>query len=397
MAMATAVSRSLIVLTCLSGCMLTPTDDRRVSRTTSPLSFQGYTTEASAPVQVRAWDFEANAMANVGAAVRSVTAATNVGGTSLYGWSASRALEPRFWRSGPAGGHCAAVGANTIVGGRTHNVMTVESNWGECYRENPTVGGFYANCASSNSPVAKIYTTSWGSIAVSQARLDRAGALASALVRLRLDNFTSTPYEFCSGSTPEGCPPELSADPETYKFYAPNASLLSANGERMTFSITPPRSDPMTAYIDDMTSSRVDFRAVGDRFVFGITFEAAGTEIRLDCIRNVACAFVGRAIDFAAPRAELSFTLAVEDGRVTYTDVSTVFTTGTAGGEAASAASGIAEAITEKLMNDSGVRGAVNAALDAVIRGAADTGPFTIEDVTIRDGAMEVLPGCPMD
>jgi hypothetical protein len=396
-------TKSLFVLAGASGCMLTPTDDQRVTSTTAALSFTGYTNEARAPVQVRAWDFAANAMVNIGVPVNSAASSTvNAGGTPLFSWSASRSLPARFWRSGPAGGHCAAVGARATVGGRSYDVISVESDWGECYADHPSASAFYTNCRADNSPVAKVYTSAWGSLGVTSTDLALAALVLQGQVRMTFDNYTPTAYEFCHSSTPGGCPPGLSADPETYKYYRPDGSSLVTDDGTITFSITPSRSDPMTVYIDDMSTratNRYDLTTSGGRLRLGINFEAAGPEIRMNCIRNIACAFVdGKTLDFTAPRAVLAFELGVEDGAVVFTDVTTTFTTGSSDPDTVTAGNGIAEAITEKLMTDANIRDAVNGALDQIVRGTSGLGAeFPVAAVTVTSTGLQVQPGCPLD
>src|ERR1043165_4766800 len=109
-------------------------------------------------------------MASVGAPVTAGTTPTTLEDGDLFFWSAPRTLPARFWRSGPAGGQCAAVGAQTVIDGATYNVITVESSWASCFNDHPSIGGFFANCQSNNAPVALIYTNSWGSVTVNQSR-----------------------------------------------------------------------------------------------------------------------------------------------------------------------------------------------------------------------------------
>jgi hypothetical protein len=61
---------------------------------------------------------------------------------------------PQFWRSGPGGAQCAAVGAQTTLSSGTFNVISVEEDWGDCYSAHPAVGDFFSHCAASNTPVA---------------------------------------------------------------------------------------------------------------------------------------------------------------------------------------------------------------------------------------------------
>jgi hypothetical protein len=288
-------------------------------------------------------------------------------------------------------------GAVSTVGGRVGDAITVEPNWNECWSAHPTVDGFYRHCSSSNSPVAKIYTRDWGTVPVPQWRLDVAGAVASSEVVVTLDNFTPYKYQYCNDDNPDGCPPGLSDDPQTYAYYNPNASSITRGTDTLNFSITPSRREPMTIYIDDMSSEALTFRAEGSRFVLNIDFEAGGVEIPMDCIRNFWCDSVSREIDFPDPRASLRFALTVQDGRVTYTGVSTTFTTGSTSSEAAEAAAGIGAAMDAMLTTDAGIREAISGALDAVVRGAAGAEGFTLEGVSISSGALRVFPSCPMD
>ncbi len=383
----------------LAGCMLAPTDDSRVDSATASLPFNGFVNQPSVPVQVRAWDYLAHAMGNVGLAVPASSAPTEASGGPLYYWTAPRALPSRFWRTGPAGGQCAAVGAQTTINGNTYNVITVESDWGDCFNDHPTVGGFYANCAASNSPVAKIYTTSWGAITVDQTRLNLAGIVASGQITLTLDNFTPVQGEFCNSGNPGGCPPGMSDDPETYQFYKPDASSLTQTGQPpLTFSITPSRHDPMTIYIDNMMSRSVDFTTAGNRFVLGINFESAEPEIRMNCIRNGWCLLAGNpTVELDSPRASISFGLAVQNGRVVYTDAAATFTTSSTDGRALEAATAISAAMTDKLNNEPAIKSAVAMAIDSVVRQTAGLGTFPLDGLSIGGGTLQVQPGCPLD
>ncbi len=196
-----------------AACMLSPTDDGIVSNTTSTLTFDGYLTQPGAQAFVRAWNYDSNAMEDLGAPVLSSTSGLNVEGGPLYYWSAPRALPARYWRNGPGGGQCAVVGAQTLYNGARYNAMTVEDNWADCWNANPTVGDFYNRCRSNNNPVAKIYTSSWGPATINQTLLNLAGAIASSQISLVFDNFTPTQGQFCNSTNPGGCPPGLSADP----------------------------------------------------------------------------------------------------------------------------------------------------------------------------------------
>ena len=73
------------------------------------------------------------------------------------------------------------------------------------------------------------------------------------------------------------------------------------------------------------------------------------------------------------------------------------FTTGTAGDGAEAAGELIGKSIARMLRTDADIREAVSAALDAVVRGLAGLDAYPIERVTVRDGSIDVLPGCPMD
>jgi hypothetical protein len=382
----------------LAGCMLSPTDDGRVASTTAALPFQGFTTEPGAPVQVRAWNYTTHGMADVGAPVSASTSPFNIDGGPLYSWSASRTLPAAFWRSGPGGAQCAAVGAQTTISSGTFNVISVEPDWGDCFNEHPEVGDFFSHCAASNSPVAKIYTNSWGPVSVNQGALNVAGIIASSQISLRLDNFTPTQGQFCNASNPAGCPPGLGADPETYQFFNPNASSLTQSGmPPLTFSITPSRNDPMTVYIDNMASNGIDFTTSGNRFLLGINFESASPEIRMNCIRNFICGFVGNpTLEVDSARVVLSFALAAQGGRVVFTDVTATMTTSSTG-DSVSAANGIAAAMADKLTNEPSIRAAVGTALDSIIRQSAGLSAFPIEGISIGGGLISVRPGCPMD
>ncbi len=387
----------------LAGCLLSPTDDQRVSSTSAPLTFIGYHLNPSTPVQVQAWNYTTHGMQNIGAPVLSDATSTAALERPLFGWSATRTLGPAFWRSGPAGGRCAVVGGWTTVSGSRFELETVEADWGTCLGSNRTTGAFAANCASDDSPRARLYTTDWGSVVVDRPRLDLVALVASSRLSIKLDNFQPSPFAFCSAGTPSGCPAGGEGDPETWKFFAPNASFISqtaADGtvSTMNFSIAPARSAPLTVYLDDMTSSTLGLRVEGDQLVLTINFEAAGAEIRMNCIRDGLCLVLdGRTIDFAAPRAELRFRLAAAGGRVHYTSVDVSFTGGTPGSEATTAADSVATAMTDKLTNDPAIRSSVNAAVDGLVRAAANLTTFPVDQVSIGAGVMTVRPGCVRD
>jgi hypothetical protein len=383
----------------LASCMLSPTDDGRVGNTAAALPFEGFTIEPGAPVQIRAWNYSTHAMANVGAPVSASTTPFNIDGGPLYSWSASRALPPQFWRPGPGGAQCAAVGAQTTISSGTYSALTVEQDWGDCFNEHPSVGEFASSCASSNSPVAKLYTSSWAPVTVTQSQLNLAGLIASSQITLTLDNFTPTQGQFCNFSNPGGCPPGLGGDPETYQFFFPNASSLVQTGMApLRFSITPSRHDPMTIYIDNLTSTSLDFTTSGNRFLLGINFESSLPEIRMNCIRNFFCAALGNpTLEVDGARAVLSFALAVESGRIVYTDVTATVTTTSPSSDSISAANSIAAAMADKLSNEPSIKAAVATAIDSVIRQSAGLTGFPIEGVGIGGGNIQVRAGCPLD
>jgi hypothetical protein len=384
----------------LSSCMLTPTDDARVDSSSSTLSLSGYHIDPEALVQVRAKEFATNQMVNVGAPARSSSTVSGFATRPpVYLWSAALALDSRFWRAGPNAGQCAVLDATTESAGQTYNLITVESDWLYCHNRTRGELLHFANqCASNNSPVAKIYTRDWGLVPIPLARLTAAGRLATVLMRLTLDNYTPTAHAFCSSATPDGCPPGVSLDPEMYKFYQPNGSFIRHSGTTLSFSITPSRSNPMTVYIDDMSSTDLEIRAEGSSLMLGINFENSGTEIRMDCIRDIRCPAAGaRTIDFAAPRAELRFQLAPQNGRIGYSHVTTTFTSGTPGDDADQASAAIAEAFTQKLLGDTNIRNAVSNALYELVVFAANLSPFTVENAFVSASELQVQAGCPTD
>lgn len=381
-----------------AACMLSPTDDGIVSNTTSTLTFDGYLTQPGAQAFVRAWNYDSNTMEDLGAPVLSSTSGLNVEGGPLYYWSAPRALPARYWRNGPGGGQCAVVGAQTLYNGARYNAMTVEDTWADCWNANPTVGDFYNRCRSNNNPVAKIYTSSWGPATINQTLLNLAGAIASSQISLVFDNFTPTQGQFCNSANPGGCPPGLSADPETYQFYQPNASSITQTGQApLTFSITPSRNPPLTVYIDDLRSSRLSFTTSGNRFVLGIDFEENGPEIRFNCIRDFWCFLYPSTMELPAPRASISFALTLTNGQIGYADAQATFTTSSSGSNEQSAAAAIGAAMTDKLNNDASIKASVAAAISSVIVQTGGLTGMPLETLTIGGGTISVRAGCPMD
>lgn len=381
-----------------AACMLSPTDDGIVGSTTSALPFEGYLTQPGAPAYVRAWNYASNAMEDVGAPVLSSTSGLNVEGGPLYYWSAPRVLPSQYWRSGPGGGQCAVVGAQTLYNGARYNTITVEDTWADCWLANPTVGDFYNRCRANNNPVAKLYTSSWAPATINQSLLNLAGAIASSQISLGFDNFTPNQGQFCNSTNPGGCPPGLSADPETYQFYQPNASSITQTGQPpLTFSITPSRNPPLTVYIDELRSNRLSFTTSGNRFVLGIDFEDAGPEIRFNCIRDFWCFVYPSTMELPAPRASISFALTLSNGQIGYSDAQATFTTSSSGGNERSAAAAIGAAMTDKLNNDPGIKASVAAAIASVIQQTSGLSGFPLEGLTIGGGVIQVRAGCPMD
>ncbi|MFZ5441566.1 MAG: hypothetical protein ACOZQL_16285 [Myxococcota bacterium] len=399
------LAAALLSLSLTTGCILSPTDDQRVSNPAAPLAFSGYHFYGSSPVQVQAWNYDTNSMENLGAPVNSAASSSvSLGDQPLYSWSVTRSLAPRHWRTGPVSGQCATIAATTVLNGSTWNLYTVENDWVSCFSSNPTVGAFSAHCASDANPFARLYTSDWGSRTVTPTRLNLVATIASGLISINFDNYQPTEYLHCNAGNPAGCPTGGASDPETWKFFNPNASFVQqatldgSPGSTFNFSIDPSRSDPMTVYLDDMRSTTLGLRVEGDELVMRVNFEAAGPEIRMNCIRNIACAFVdGRTIDFVAPRAEIRFRLAMQNGKVTYTNATATFTGGTPGDEAVQAEAAIAAAITQKLNADASIKTAVGDALHELVRNAADLGPFPIERVIVSGGSLSVQPACVRD
>jgi hypothetical protein len=392
-----------VVPVLLAGCMLSPTDDQLVASTSAPLTFTGFHLNPGAPVQVQAWNYATHGMQNVGVPVFSETTSSVMLERPLFAWTATRTLAPSFWRSGPAGGRCAVVGGWTTVGGSRFELETVEPDWSTCFNSNRTTGSFAANCASDDSPRARLFTADWGNIVVGASTLNLVAAVAGSRLGITLDNYTPTPYAFCNAGNPSGCPTGGASDPETWKFFAPNASSITqtaADGttSTMSFSIDPARSGPSTVYLDNMTSTTLGLRVEGDQLVMTINFEAAGPEIRLNCIRDVGCLILdGRTVDFTTPRAELRFRLSTAGGRVQYSSVDVTFIGGPEGGDVATAAASVGTAMAEKLNTDGSIRAAVNNALDGMVRAAAGLTTFPIDRVSVGAGVLTVRPGCVRD
>lgn len=379
----------------LGGCLLSPTDDGRVTSTTAPLPFNGYLLEARAPAYVRAWNHTTHQMEDVGAPVLSGDLGYSVEGGPVYYWETSRVLPPAYWRNGPGGGQCALLGMQTISGGSRYNGMTVEEDWASCWLANDSVGEFSNHCRSDHSPAARIYTESWGDVTINQALLNLAGLVASGQISLVFDNFTPTRGQFCSDANPAGCPPGLGGDPQTYNFYQPNASTISQTGQPpLTFSITPTRQPPLTVYIDDLRSRAIRFSTSGNRFVLGIDFEATNPELRMDCIRDLFCFAYPTTMELETPTAQISFSLSLSGGKVTYGDAIATFTTSSTGDNERNAATAIGAAMADKLNNDPAIKSAVAAALDSVIRQTANLGNLTMDAISVGGGVVRVTPGC---
>lgn len=141
----------------LASCMLVPTDDGHVVSASAPLSFVGYVLNPGVLVQVQARNTSTGVMEDVGAPVLSETTELKLSDGKLYPWSTSIVLGPQHWTVGPPFPRFAEVGAQMITSnGSRWSVMTVESNWVDCFSRNPNIADFNKNCGSDRSPIARI-------------------------------------------------------------------------------------------------------------------------------------------------------------------------------------------------------------------------------------------------
>ncbi len=379
------------------GCMTWPMNGSIVADTNAPLSFGGYHIQSNTPVQVKAWNYNTNRMTNLGGTINSSRAGVvGVFDSPIYEWSGRRTLAPNYWRDGPNGGQCAVATASTVLSGRTYSIMTLDPDWGSCLSSNPTLGGFYSNCRSVNFPYAELFTPDWQPLEISEGTLGTAGILASRQVSIVLDNYTPTEFEFCSAATPAGCPTPTS-DPNTYKYYKPNGGAVTADGASLEFSIAPARENYMTVYIDEMASNRIQFSVEGtNTLVMQVDFESAGPEIRMNCIDNFICGFIGNpTLELGSPSAALRFPLIVRAGEVTYNSATVAFTA-TGDSNVQNAASSIGIAMQDKINNDASVKSAISATLDGLLHqaGAFDA-VYPISEVTVVGSGLRVKAGCP--
>ena len=224
-------------------------------------------------------------------------------------------------------------------------------------------------------------------------QLIAASARLQATVGLTLDNFTPNEYQYCQPAAPGDCPAP-GADPETYKFFAKDASVFVINGRRYPFSLVPTRAEPFTFYLDQMSTTLMQFRVEANELVLAISFEGNGTEIRSNCIRNASCAFAGsQDRDFPQPLLNLRFGLRAIDGRLDIVSARAEFKTGAAT-EDAQLASYVVQAVETTLLQEQIFRAFVNSALNAAVLRFAEPQHCALKSVVIAAGLLRLSSLC---
>lgn len=400
----TARSLCWLALLLYAGCVLGPSDGASVADRSASIGFYGYAPEANASVQVRAWNFQTHRVEDVGPLAHASPNALDPRyfDDPTFEWSAPRALPNAYWRAGPNGGYCARIGARIQAYGAWQSAITVDSDWGSCYQRHRD-NSFYTACAGQSSPEARIYTRAWSALPISNAALALASVLAGRRLQIVIDNYTPTANEYCSADHLANCPADWKGVPqalvpETFKYYRPNASRLSADGAEVRFSINPERRDPHTIYVDDIASRSVALSVVGNRLRLAISFETDGPEVRMNCIRNAQC-FIsdGTTIDVNSLSATLDFALQLDGDAVGYSDVS-VQVSASGDGRASLMADALRDNFADKLNHDAAVRHAVGSGLTGLLREMSGLdAAYPIAGIEVRDNAISVRPGCPRD
>jgi hypothetical protein len=141
-----------------AGCMLGPTDGTRVPSKNSPISFQGYLTEASAPVTVEAFNTLTNTWDTIGNATSSSTVGlTLVEAIDMYFWNAGDIVLPdAYWTAGK-GGHYARVRSRT---GSTQ-LLRLTANLDGCFDGGISYNRMDAEGCFSWRPAAYVYTSGY--------------------------------------------------------------------------------------------------------------------------------------------------------------------------------------------------------------------------------------------
>ncbi|HEY4243661.1 MAG TPA: hypothetical protein VGM88_27800 [Kofleriaceae bacterium] len=394
----------IVALGLVGGCMLGPTDNEQVAHKTDALYWTGYDTDATSTVGLLGWSWTSHSYTPFGVTMHpSSGGVTPAGGVTLYPWSSSQVVPSALWHAGPGGGSCAIVRSQTTHhDGTLYDLISVDDDWADCWNADPNTQHFYANCRASDSPLAHLYTSDWAGTAVVGAHPNdwlALNTLASLLVTLNINDYTSTAYQYCNSGNPAGCPPGGAGDPETWKFYMPNGSSISAGmigpGGTTVFSIPPVRHPPDTVYLSGMNSTTIDFRVDSGKLVFGIDFADAGPEIITNCIRDASCFLRDHhTISFMTPRAEIWMTLALVGGQVHATNISTTFSTGNTDQDSIDAGNAIAAAFTTTLTTDPTIAAAFDGAVDQAVRVAAHLNGLPIQSITLGGSTMSVAASC---
>lgn len=151
---------ALCGLGALAGCMVSPADGTTVSNTSQTLNFSGYHPYQDAQVRVKAYNFSTRRYDTVANAVSSSTPLPpSYWDDTLYPWyAASRTLPSQYWEPGRCAGSRALVKGETVVGGRTYGMysMDLEANAEGCTADNRNNSDWVSNCSAPQSELTTL-------------------------------------------------------------------------------------------------------------------------------------------------------------------------------------------------------------------------------------------------
>ncbi|MCB9618573.1 MAG: hypothetical protein H6724_03870 [Sandaracinus sp.] len=140
--------RAWCLLALTSGCMLGPYDDMEVSSRDQEIDFTGFHLRPNQEVRVQAF----NQIASRWETLETLRSATTPTPTdlrdTLYGWNTRRRLTRDYWAAGTRGAKAQVRALTVGLTGDDFEMVSVDADWGACYRENRTASDFQRNCAA---------------------------------------------------------------------------------------------------------------------------------------------------------------------------------------------------------------------------------------------------------
>lgn len=183
MASSTRYLRSLVTVVFLfsfSACLRSPYNNYVVETTSERIKFDGAVFHPGEQVTIEALNVQTGLFETIAA----VEATTSPGpfrgpdGQALYSWEVLLVLPAQYWRAGTVCGFSAKVRASAYG----WHLMTLESDWLECWTEHPDHLDFALHCASDRSPEAVIVTADFEDTFQIAPRWPSPGVVASPMV-----------------------------------------------------------------------------------------------------------------------------------------------------------------------------------------------------------------------